>query len=123
MTLRRRAGLSAGLALIMIAALLTPPVVAAQFDDVSSSDIARLQSPLSSRTSLVEDRFEAMTFVDLGNDNCVLVPAGSGLRGTVTSVNKAGRIDRKGSLTVVFDQLTVRGRTYPMRATVTQALE
>ena len=33
------------------------------------------------------------------------------------------RTDRKGSLTVAFDQVTVRGRDYPMRGTVTQALE
>jgi hypothetical protein len=38
-------------------------------------------------------------------------------------VNKAGRIERKGSLQVAFDRITVRGRSYPIRATVTQALE
>jgi hypothetical protein len=32
-------------------------------------------------------------------------------------------MERKGSLTVAFDQLTVHGRDYPMRGTVTQALE
>jgi hypothetical protein len=38
-------------------------------------------------------------------------------------VNKATRTDRKGSLTVAFDQVTIKGRAHPMRATVTQALE
>jgi hypothetical protein len=38
-------------------------------------------------------------------------------------VNKATRTDRKGSLTVAFDQITVRGKAYPMHATVQQALE
>jgi hypothetical protein len=51
------------------------------------------------------------------------VPAGSVMRGVVSTVNKAGRIERKGSLNVVFDQVTVRGRSYPIRATVEQALE
>ena len=83
----------------------------------------RLQSPLSSATAQVEDRFEATTMVDLRQDDDVLVPAGSMLRGTVRSVSKATRVDRKGSLTVDFDRITIRGRSYPIRATVTQALE
>ena len=45
------------------------------------------------------------------------------MRGVVSSVNKATRTERKGSLTVAFDQITIRGRNYPMRGTVTQALE
>jgi hypothetical protein len=83
----------------------------------------RLQNSLSSGTAQVEDRFEATTMVDLLENDRVLVPAGSVLRGVVSSVNKAGRINRKGSLTVVFDRITVRGRSYPTRATVEQALE
>ncbi len=83
----------------------------------------RLQNPLSSATAQVEDRFEATTMVDLMNGNRVLVPAGSTVRGVVTSVNKAGRLDRKGSLTLSFDQVTVRGRSYPIHATVDQVLE
>jgi hypothetical protein len=53
----------------------------------------------------------------------VLIPAGSQLRGVISSVDKATRTDRKGSLTVAFDQVTIRGRSYPIRATVSQALE
>lgn len=83
----------------------------------------RLQSELTSDTAQVEDRFEATTVVDLYRDNEVLIPTGSVLRGVVRTVDKATRTDRKGSLTVSFDQVTVRGRTYPMRGTVTQAIE
>ena len=83
----------------------------------------RLQTPLSSDTAVVEDRFEATSMVDVATGDNVLIPAGSVLRGVVTSVDKASRTDRKGSLTLSFDQLTVRGRSYPIRATVTQALE
>jgi len=84
----------------------------------------RLQDELSSSTAQVEQRFEATTVTDLyrGN-NEVLIPAGSVLRGVVSSVDKATRTDRKGSLTVAFDRVTVRGRDYPMRGTVTQAIE
>jgi len=83
----------------------------------------RLQAPLSSATAQVEDRFEATTMVDLMRGNRVVVPAGSVMRGVVSSVKKAGRIERTGSLTVAFDRLTVGGRSYPIRATVTEALE
>lgn len=84
---------------------------------------ARLQTPLSSQTAAVEDRFEATTLVDLYQGNELLVPAGSVLRGVVSSVERATRTDRRGSLTLSFDQMTVAGRTYRIRATVTQALE
>lgn len=83
----------------------------------------RLQTELTSDTAQVEDRFEATTVVDLYEGNRVLIPAGSVVRGVVSSVNRASRTDRKGSLTVGFDQVTINGRTYPMRGTVTQALE
>jgi hypothetical protein len=84
----------------------------------------RLQNSLSSATAQVEDRFEGTTLVDLRDENNhVLVPAGSVMRGVVSSVNKAGRVERKGSITVAFDRVTIKGRSYPIRATVTQALE
>jgi hypothetical protein len=83
----------------------------------------RLERELSSETAQVEDRFTATTMVDLYQGNDVLIPAGSVMRGVVSSVSKATRTDRKGSLTVAFDQVTIRGRAFPMRATVTQAIE
>jgi hypothetical protein len=83
----------------------------------------RLQSSLSSATAQVEDRFEATTMVDLTEGERLIIPAGSVLRGVVSSVNKAGRVERTGKLTLAFDQVTIRGRNYPIRATVTQALE
>jgi len=84
---------------------------------------ARLEKELTSDTAQVEDRFQATTMADLYEGENVLIPAGSVLRGVVSAVNRASRTDRKGSLTVAFDQITVRGRTYPMRGTVTHALE
>jgi hypothetical protein len=83
----------------------------------------RLERDLSSSTAQVEDRFTATTMVDLYQGNDVLIPAGSTMRGVVSSVNKATRTDRKGSLTVAFDQVSIRGRSYPMHGTVSQALE
>jgi len=83
----------------------------------------RLEQQLSSDTAQVEDRFTATTVTDLYQGEEVLIPAGSTLRGVVSSVQRATRTQRKGSLTVAFDQITVRGRTYPMHGIVTQALE
>jgi len=83
----------------------------------------RLSNPLSSATAQVEDRFEATTMVDLRQGNRIVVPAGSVMRGVVSSVKKAGRIDRTGALTVTFDRLTIGSRSYPIRATVVDALE
>jgi hypothetical protein len=83
----------------------------------------RLQKSLSSDTAKVEDRFEATTGVDVRQGDDVLIPAGSLVRGVVTSVQSAGRVERKGSLTLSFDRITVNGREYPIRATATQVFE
>lgn len=83
----------------------------------------RLETALSSDTNQVEDRFEATTIVDLRQDGRVVIPAGSRVRGVVTAVDDAGRIERKGRLSLSFDQVTINGRNYPIRGTVTQALE
>ena len=84
----------------------------------------RLQNPLSSKTAQVEERFEATTMVDLRDERGrVMVPAGSLMRGIVSSVHPATRMERKGSMTVAFDRATINGRSYPIRATVSQALE
>ena len=83
----------------------------------------RLQTALSSETAQVEDRFEATTAVDLRENGRVIIPAGSRVRGVVTAVREAGRVDRKGSLSLSFDQITINGRNYPIRGTVTDALE
>jgi hypothetical protein len=83
----------------------------------------RLETRLSSDNNKVEDRFDATTIVDLRQDGRVVIPAGSRVRGVVTDVDDAGRIERKGRLSLSFDQLTISGRNYPIRGSVTQALE
>jgi hypothetical protein len=83
----------------------------------------RLEGELSSSNAQVEQRFRATTVADLYRGNDVLIPAGSVVRGVVSGVTKTTRMERKGSLTLAFDQITVHGRDYPMRATVTDAIE
>jgi ElaB/YqjD/DUF883 family membrane-anchored ribosome-binding protein len=83
----------------------------------------RISTRLNSGTAVVEDRFEGTTLVDFNTGGRLLVPAGSVMRGVVTNVEPATRTNRTARMTVSFDQLTVNGRAYPIRATVTQAIE
>jgi hypothetical protein len=110
-----------------------PPATAGERPSVSRApnEIAvgtefdvRIQSALSSATSVPEQHFEATTLVDLQNEHGqILVPAGSVMRGVVNSVTKATRTERTGKLVLAFDQVTIDHRTYPIRGTVTQAIE
>ena len=83
----------------------------------------RLAGRLNSGEARVEDRFEATTLVDFNANGRTLVSAGSVMRGVVTSVEPATRTNRTARMTLSFDQLTVNGRSYPIRGTVTQAIE
>jgi hypothetical protein len=83
----------------------------------------RLQAPISSATAKVEQRFEATTILDYSQGGRVLIPAGSVMRGFVSSVQAAGKLDRRGSLTLSFDELRVNDRSVRLRASVTKALE
>lgn len=83
----------------------------------------RLSNSLDSGIAQVEDRFEATTLVDLNIDGRTVIPAGSVARGVVTAVEPGTRTNRTAKMTVSFDQITVNGRAYPMRGTVTEAIE
>jgi hypothetical protein len=83
----------------------------------------RLGTTLSSKTAKVEQRFETTTVADVTQNGTALIPAGSMVRGVVSGVDPAGRLDRAGSLTLSFDEMTVRGRTYPTRAMATNVFE
>ena len=83
----------------------------------------RLQTPLSSATATAEQRFEATTAVDLMQGNRTLIPAGSVVRGVVSSVTKAGNIERTGRLTLAFDRIVVNGREHDFRGMATQVFE
>ena len=81
----------------------------------------RLQSSLDSDTTQVEDRFYATVVNDLVLAGRRAIPAGAEARGLVSAVDRSSRTDRSASLTLTFDQITVEGRTYPARLTLTEA--
>jgi hypothetical protein len=83
----------------------------------------RLNSALSSETAKLEQRFEATTAVDVTQNGQVLIPAGSVVRGVVSDVKPAGRVDRTGSLTLSFDEMEIRGQRTPIRAMATQVFQ
>jgi len=83
----------------------------------------RLGTTLSSNTAKVEQRFEATTVADMTQNGRVVIPAGSVVRGVVSAVSPADRLHRAGSLTLSFDEINVRGRSYPIRAQATSIFE
>ena len=83
----------------------------------------RLTNNLNSGTAQVEDRFEGTTLVDLNINGRTVIPAGALMRGVVTAVEPATRTNRTAKMTVSFDQVTINGRAYPIRGTVTQAIQ
>src|SRR5688572_24919740 len=94
------------------------------FEIPSGTEIdVRLSNNLNSGTAQVEDRFEGTTLVDVNVDGRTAIPAGSVMRGVITAVEPATRTNRTARMTVSFDQVTVNGRAYPMRGTVTEAIE
>jgi hypothetical protein len=100
-----------------------PPQPSARAIPSGSELDVRLVTNLTSDTAKVEDAVEATTMVDLYRGDDLIVPSGSKITGYISSVNRASRTDRKGSLTIEFTRLTVNGRTRDVRAHVTEALE
>ena len=84
---------------------------------------AVLDTPLSSKTSNVGDRFTA-TINDpvMGNDGSVAIPAGSKISGEVVQAEQGKTLPilrGKGQLNMRFDQVMLpSGQSFPIRATL-----
>ena len=83
----------------------------------------RLQTPLNSGTAKVEQRFEATTILDVKIGNTLAIPAGTVVRGFVSSVSPAGRLDRRGNLTLSFDEILLGKSPTRLRASIEQAID
>ncbi|MEO8482624.1 MAG: hypothetical protein ABI634_10470 [Acidobacteriota bacterium] len=83
----------------------------------------RLQTSLNSATAKIEERFEGATVLDYASGKTVVVPAGSTVRGFVSSVRAAGKLDRRAALTLSFDEIRIGNRSYRFRGSVTRAFD
>ena len=83
----------------------------------------RLQTALNSGTAKVEQRFEATTILDVKVGNALAIPAGTVVRGFVSSVSPAGKLDRRGNLTLSFDEILLSKSPTRIRASIEQAID
>jgi peptidoglycan hydrolase-like protein with peptidoglycan-binding domain len=80
----------------------------------------RMETLLSSESSRVGDNFQATVFRDVEIDGRVAIPAGSKVEGRVTSVSRADRKSKAGTIAVAFDRLFIgQSRPIPLDATLT----
>ena len=82
-----------------------------------------INQSISSKTATVGQTLSGVVSRDVTANGRVVIPAGSVMRGVVSSVEPATRTNRTAKMTVSFDQVTVNGRMYPIRGTVTQAIQ
>jgi type IV secretory pathway VirB10-like protein len=91
-----------------------------QFDEVvlpASSVIGlQVESPLSSERTRLEDRVDARVTRDVTADGRVAIPAGSRVIGSVTLVERGGKLKERARLGVRFHTLVLAdGRQVPLR--------
>jgi type IV secretory pathway VirB10-like protein len=82
----------------------------------------RLENGLSSATSNVGDRVTARVERAVSDQGDVVLPGGTVLHGRVSEAEGAGRVKGRARLGVAFDRIVVRGRSYPLQATVISAI-
>jgi hypothetical protein len=75
-----------------------------------------LESAVSSETSKVEDAVDAKLADSVTVDGVVVLPAGTSVRGNVSSVESAGKVKGRASLGLLFSSLTAHSERYPISA-------
>jgi hypothetical protein len=74
---------------------------------------------ISSRTAKPGDLFTATVVADVQDDaGRVAIPSGSVVSGTITDVKSASSPSSSGTLTLAVNSVTVRGRSYPIDASI-----
>jgi hypothetical protein len=74
---------------------------------------------ISSRTAKPGDPFTATVVADVQDDaGRVAIPSGSVVSGTITDVKSASNPSSSGTLTLAVNSVTVRGRSYPLDASI-----
>jgi hypothetical protein len=77
----------------------------------------RLETGVSSASANVGDLVVAKTTSSVRARGETVIPAGSEVRGRVTSVQRSGRIKGRAHLAVSFDRIEVRGQEHALAAT------
>lgn len=98
----------------------TPVARTPEFEELvvpASSVIGlQVQSSVSSERARVEDRIEARVTRDVMAGNSVAIPAGARVLGTVTAIERGGKIKERARLDVRFHTLVLAdGTELPMR--------
>ena len=75
----------------------------------------RTAAAITSATARVEDSVSASTTTDLTVDGRTAIPAGSRLLGSVTAVERAGRMSGSDRITVRFHTLIYNGAETPLQ--------
>jgi hypothetical protein len=76
-----------------------------------------LDAALSSATSSDGDAFTAKLAEDVMVGERVVAPAGSEVRGRVTSAVRSGKVKGRARLALAFDSIVVKGKACPIEAT------
>jgi len=100
------------------------PARATSIDLPDGTEIkVRLEEPLSSKTARVEERVVATVTETVTRGGRTAVPAGTEIRGTVASVQRAQRPSKGGRLELDFDQMVMDGRRVGMDTRVVKVEE
>ncbi len=80
---------------------------------------AAITNEISSRQAKAGDAFTASVVEDVKNaDGLAVIPAGSTVHGTITEVSSAPNAGATGTLTLAVSSVTVRGKTYDIKASI-----
>ena len=92
-----------------------PPPPAPEFLDVTVPSDAvlglQIERTVSSELARVEDKVDARVTRDLRVENRIAIPAGSTVRGSVTEVDKGGRMKGKARLAIRFHTIVLADGT------------
>jgi type IV secretory pathway VirB10-like protein len=82
----------------------------------------RLETAVTSHSSTPGDRVTARVERAVSDDGNIVLPGGTVLHGRVTEADGAGRVKGRARVAVSFDRIVVRGRSYPIEATIISAI-
>ena len=104
------------------AAPAAPAVPASWTLDAGRQITAATRDTISSRSAKVGDAFSATVVSDVQDARGrVAIPAGAVVYGTVTAVKHATSPSNAGTLTLAVSGVTVRGKSYPIDASIDDA--